>query len=261
LPRQPEALPLRKPASSLSVEGLSLVPPGGTRPVVVDVSFTLNSGSGLGIIGPSASGKSSLARGLVGVWAPRRGTVRLDGAALEQYSPELLGQSIGYLPQDIELFEGTIGENIARFDPKADPEAIISAAEKAGVHDMIVRLPQGYDTRIGEDGISLSGGQRQRIALARALYGDPFLVVLDEPNSNLDIDGEKALVKAIATVRARGGVVVMITHRPSALAGIDQVLVLANGQAKAFGPKDQIMRPMARASVPVPAKMAIAGAA
>jgi ATP-binding cassette subfamily C protein len=234
-PEQADALPLRKPGSMLSVEAVSLVPPGDQRFVVKDVSLALKSGSGLGIIGPSASGKSSLARALVGVWRPARGSVRLDGAALDQWSSEALGQHIGYLPQDIELFEGTIGQNIARFEPDPDPEAIISAAEQAGVHGLIVRLPQGYETRIGEGGMALSGGQRQRIGLARALYGDPFLVVLDEPNSNLDAEGEQALTQAIARVRARGGIAVVIAHRHSALAAIDQVLVLANGEAKAFG--------------------------
>lgn len=258
-PKQAEVLPLRTPASRLCVEEVSLVPPGGKRSVVNGVSFTLTRGSGLGIIGPSASGKSSLARGLVGVWRPLRGSVRLDGATLDQFPPELLGSSIGYLPQDIELFDGTIGQNIARFDAKADPEAIITAAEQAGVHELIVRLPQGYETRIGEAGMALSAGQRQRIALARALFRDPFLVVLDEPNSNLDAEGEQALADAIAAVRARGGIVVVIAHRPSALANVDQVLVMANGEAKAFGTKEQILRPMP-ARTPL-ATTAAAGAA
>ncbi len=245
VPKRGEALPLRRPTSALSVEGVCLNPPGTKRLVVNDVSFVLKSGMGLGIIGPSASGKSSLARGLVGVWRPVRGDVRLDGAALDQFPPEALGQYMGYLPQDIELFDGTIGQNIARFDSKADSESIIRAAEQAGVHDLIVRLPHGYDTRIGEGGMALSGGQRQRIALARALYNEPFLVVLDEPNSNLDAEGEQALAQAIGGVRARGGIVVVIAHRPSGLAGVDQVLVMANGEAKAFGPKEQILRRMA----------------
>ena len=247
-PEQADALPLRKPAFTLSVESVSLVPPGDQRFVVNGVSFALQSGSALGVIGPSASGKSSLARALVGVWRPARGSVRLDGATLDQWSPAALGRHIGYLPQDIELFDGTIGQNIARFEVDADPEAIITAAEQAGVHELIVRLPQGYETRIGEGGMALSGGQRQRIALARALYRDPFLVVLDEPNSNLDGEGEQALTQAIANVRARGGIAVVIAHRPSALAAVDQVLVMAGGEAKAFGPKEQIMRPAAQPS-------------
>jgi ATP-binding cassette subfamily C protein len=218
--------------------------------VVKNVSFMLSAGHGLGIIGPTASGKSSLARALVGVWQPVHGSVRLDGATHDQWSPEALGRHIGYLPQDIELFDGSIGENIARFAPEPDPEAIITAAEQAGVHDMIVRLPQGYETRIGEGGKALSGGQRQRIALARALYGQPFLLVLDEPESNLDSDGERALTQAIAGARARGAVVLVIAHRPSLLAAVDQVLVLANGGVRAFGPKEQVLRPVRRALQP-----------
>jgi ATP-binding cassette subfamily C protein PrsD len=260
-PDRPQPLALRKPSSRLSVEGVGLIPPGSKDVVVSGVSFSLKSGTGLGIIGPSASGKSSLARALVGVWRPVRGSVRLDGAALDQWSSEARGSFIGYLPQDIELFAGTIGENIARFDPNSDPEAIIRAAEQAGVHDLIVRLPHGYETRVGEDGMSLSGGQRQRIALARALYREPFLVVLDEPNSNLDSDGEKALAQAIQGVKARAGIVVVIAHRPSALAALDQVLIMANGEAKAIGPKEQILRPMARPGVPFVATSAISGAA
>jgi ATP-binding cassette, subfamily C, type I secretion system permease/ATPase len=260
-PEPADRLPLRTPASTLAVESVSLVPPGDQRLVVRGVSFVLNSGSALGIIGPSGSGKSSLARALVGVWQPVRGSVRLDGAALDQWSPEALGQHIGYLPQDIELFEGTIGQNIARFEPTPNPEAIITAAEQAGVHELIVRLPQGYETRIGEGGMALSGGQRQRIGLARALYGDPFLVVLDEPNSNLDGQGEQALTQAIAGVRARGGIAIVIAHRPSALATVDQVLVMEAGEAKVFGPKEQIMRPMARPIAPGPVQPAAVGAA
>ncbi|MCJ2092246.1 type I secretion system permease/ATPase [Methylobacterium sp. J-072] len=250
VPETAEPLPLRPPASTLSVEALSVVPPGDQRLVVRDLSFALQSGSALGVIGPSASGKSSLARALVGVWRPARGSVRLDGAALDQWSPEALGRHVGYLPQDIELFDGTIGQNIAQFEPDADPEAIIRAAEQAGVHELIVRLLQGYDTRIGEGGMALSGGQRQRIGLARALYGDPFLVVLDEPNSNLDSEGEQALTQAIANVRARNGIAVIVAHRPSALASVDQVLVMGGGEAKALGPKEQIMRPAAQAVAP-----------
>jgi len=229
--------------------------------VVNNVSFVLKAGAGLGVIGPSASGKSSLARALVGAWRPVRGSVRLDGAALDQWSPAGLGQHIGYLPQDIELMDGTIAENIARFQPDPDPDAIIRAGEQAGVHDMVVRLPEGYQTRVGEGGMGLSGGQRQRIALARALYGDPFLVVLDEPNSNLDTEGEQGLTRAIASVRARDGIVLVIAHRPSALAAVDQVLVIADGETRAFGPKDEVLRQIMR---PVPAAAppaALAGAA
>ena len=251
LPEKTDGLPLRKPSSSLSVESVSVLPPGGQRLVVSNVSFLLKSGSALGIIGPSASGKSSLARALVGVWRPARGSIRLDGATLDQWSPGALGPWVGYLPQDIELFDGTIGQNIARFETNADPELIILASEQAGVHDLIVRQPNGYDTRVGEGGMALSGGQRQRIALARALYRDPFLIVLDEPNSNLDAEGEQALTRVIASVRARGGIAVVIAHRPSALAAVDQVLVLADGEVKAIGPKEQVLRPSEQVLRPV----------
>ena len=206
-------LDLPPPTQHLAVEGLTLVPPGAVQPSVADVSFTLKAGDGLVVVGPSASGKSSLARGLVGVWPAARGHVRLDGAALDQWSPDALGPHIGYLPQNVELMSGTVAQNIARFESGAPSERVIAAARSAGVHDMIVRLPGGYDTLVGQDGHSLSAGHRQRVALARALYGDPFLVVLDEPNSNLDAQGEEALIHAVAGVRARGGIAIVIAHR------------------------------------------------
>jgi ATP-binding cassette subfamily C protein len=205
------------------------------------VSFALRSGAGLGIVGPSASGKSSLVRALVGVWPASIGKVRLDGAALDQWLPEALGRHVGYLPQDVELFDGTVAQNIARFDPDPDPEKVIAAGRAAGAHDMILRLANGYDTEIGEAGMVLSAGQRQRVALARALYGDPFLVVLDEPNSNLDAAGAKALSEAILGVRARGGIVVIVAHRPSALEGVDHVLVMLDGCAASFGTKAEAL--------------------
>src|SRR5262249_8346938 len=201
-----------------------------------------NAGSALGVIGPSGSGKSSLARALVGVWKPARGTLRLDGATLEQWSPDAFGRFIGYLPQEVELIDGTVAQNIARFAEDMAPERLIAAATAAGVHEMILRLPQGYKTQVGEGGRLLSGGQRQRIALARALYGDPFLVVLDEPNSNLDAPGEQALSKAIASVRARRGIAVVIAHRPSAVAAVDHILVLNEGRLQAFRARDEILR-------------------
>jgi ATP-binding cassette subfamily C protein len=241
LPRRDDTMELPRPASALAVEGASVVPPGLQRIVVQDVTFTLTAGNALGVIGPSASGKSSLARLLVGVWVPVRGKVRLDGAALEQWDPEALGRHIGYLPQDVELFSGTVADNIARFASDPDPETVIAAANAANVHDLILRLPEGYETQIGEGGTSLSAGQRQRIALARALYGDPFVVVLDEPNSNLDAEGEQALTQAILGVRARRGIAIVVAHRPSALAGCDLVLVMADSRVQAFGPKDEVL--------------------
>jgi len=233
---------LPPPTKSLSVEALSISPPGQQRMIVQEATFTLQSGQGLGVIGPSASGKSSLARGIVGVWTPARGKVRLDGAALEQWSVQNLGAHIGYLPQDVELFDGTVAENIARFIPDSEPAAIIAAARAAGVHDLILRLPEGYETRIGENGATLSAGQRQRIALARALFGDPFLIVLDEPNSNLDAEGDEALTQAILGARQRGAVVIVIAHRPSALLGVDLILALAHGRVQAFGPKEEVLQ-------------------
>jgi ATP-binding cassette subfamily C protein len=246
LPERKQPLALPKPRGSLVVESASASPPGNPRIVVQDLAFALKGGDGLGIIGPSASGKSSLARLMVGVWQPVRGKVRLDGAALDQWSPEALGLHIGYLPQNVELFDGTIAENISRFHTDADAEAIIAAARSAGVHELILSLPEGYETSIGEAGANLSAGQRQRIALARALYRDPFLVVLDEPNSNLDSEGEEALTAAIMSVRSRGGIAVVIAHRASALAGVDHVLVLNQGRQQAFGPKDEVLRSVLR---------------
>jgi PrtD family type I secretion system ABC transporter len=250
MPEKTDALPLPAPKARLNVESVSAVAPGGSTQIVQNVSFALEAGNGLGIIGPSGSGKSSLVRLLVGVWAPFRGKVRLDGASLDQWSADAIGRHLGYLPQDVELFAGTIAENIARFDVEAQSDAIIAAAKAAGVHDMILALPKGYETEIGESGNFLSAGQRQRIGLARALYGDPFLVVLDEPNSNLDRDGDEALTAAIRAVRARGGIVVVVAHRPSALASVDRLLVLDEGQVKAFGPRDEILAKMMRPARP-----------
>jgi ATP-binding cassette subfamily C protein len=247
-------LKLPAPRAGVSVESAGTGAPGSQRFGVQEVSFQLRAGQGLGIIGPSASGKSSLARLLVGVWPAWRGKVRLDAAALEQWLPEDLGRHIGYLPQDVELFAGTVAQNIARFEPNPSAEAVIAAARAANVHEMILHLPDGYETQVGEAGTALSGGQRQRVALARALYGDPFLVVLDEPNSNLDAEGEQALTAAILGVRARGGIVVVIAHRPSALAGVDLVLVLGEGRMQSVGPKEEVLtkvlRPVAEPRMP-----------
>ncbi|MGD9670831.1 MAG: type I secretion system permease/ATPase [Hyphomicrobiaceae bacterium] len=241
LPDPASVMPLKSPHQQLAVERVSAMPPGSTRLVIKDACFTVQKGQALGIIGASASGKSSLARLLVGAWTPAAGKVRLDGAALDQWSPQALGRHIGYLPQTVELLPGTVAENIARFQPDADPEDISRAADAAGVHELIVNLPEGYQTAIGEQGAGLSAGQQQRIALARALYDDPFLVVLDEPNSNLDAEGEAALTQAIIGVRDRGGIAVVIAHHPSALASVDTVLVLGQGRIKDFGPKDRIL--------------------
>jgi PrtD family type I secretion system ABC transporter len=242
LPANADRLTLPKPTETFSAEGLWIAAPGEQKVIVQNASFSLNAGQGLGIIGLSASGKSTLARALVGAWLPLRGLIKLDSAALDQWSPKELGANLGYLPQDVELFDGSVAQNIARFDPNAEATTIISAAKHAGVHELILGLSDGYETRIGEGGAALSAGQRQRVALARALYNDPFLVVLDEPNSNLDSDGDIALTRAIHSIRDRQGIVIVIAHRPSVLAAVDQVLVMAAGQVQAFGPKDEVLR-------------------
>lgn len=241
-----DAMALPAPTANLAVEAISVTPPGLQTLVVRDAAFRLQAGQALGVIGPSGSGKSSLARTLVGVWQPVRGKIRLDGAALEQWPADDLGRQIGYLPQDVELFDGSVAENICRFEEEPDPEAVIAAARAADVHELILRLPDGYETRIGEGGMALSAGQRQRVALARALYGNPFLVVLDEPNSNLDAEGEQALTKAITGVRERNGIVVVVAHRAAALSAVDLVLAMANGQVQAFGPKEEVLRKVLR---------------
>jgi ATP-binding cassette subfamily C protein len=257
LPAEREPMRLPEPKSILSVANVAVLPPGSERLVVNDVSFELKSGQGLAIIGPSGSGKSSLARALVGVWQPTRGSIRLDRAALHQWSSEALGPHIGYLPQDVELFEGTVAINIARFDAKAKAEAIVAAAQAAGVHELILSLPDGYATRIGELGMAISAGQRQRIALARALFGNPFLVILDEPSSNLDAEGEAALTRAVLNVRARGGILIVVAHRPSALAGVDHVLVMHEGKLQSFGAKDEVLKKVLGHPVPVPTPTAM----
>jgi PrtD family type I secretion system ABC transporter len=252
LPPQQMPMLLPAPRERLTVESASATPPGSSKLVLQDISFKLERGSGLGVIGPTGSGKSSLARLLVGVWQPARGKVRLDGCTFDQWSSEVLGAHIGYLPQDVELLGGTVAQNIARFEPKADPQAIVAAAKAAGVHDLIIELGEGYETQVGERGETLSAGQAQRIALARALYRDPFLIVLDEPNSNLDAAGDEALTRAILGIRARGGIVVVIAHRPSAIAGVDLVLVLRQGRMQAFGPKDEILSKVLQRDAPAP---------
>jgi PrtD family type I secretion system ABC transporter len=255
MPVSAPRLELPAPTQLLSLETLSVSPPGAKSLVVHDVNFGLKAGSALGIVGPSGSGKSSLVRAIVGVWPAVRGCVRLDQATIDQWAPAIRGRYIGYLPQDVELFEGTIAQNIGRFEPEASAATIIAAAKAAGVHDLIVGLPAGYETELGERGTALSAGQQQRVALARSLYGDPFLVVLDEPNSNLDAEGEEALTKAILAVRARGGIVIIVAHRPSALAAVDHVLAMARGSQQAFGPKDEVLARLVRPEPPAPLKI------
>jgi ATP-binding cassette subfamily C protein len=254
MPARTAQMLLQDPSSRLAVEAVSIAPPGEQRIVVQDVSFALEAGNGLGVIGPSGSGKSSLVRALVGVWQPFRGKVRLDGAALDQWSSDVLGRHVGYLPQDVELFAGSVAQNICRFDPEARSEAIIAAAREAGVHQMIIKMRDGYDTQIGERGAALSAGQAQRVALARALYGDPFLIVLDEPNSNLDTEGDEALTRAVRSARERGAIVVVVAHRPVGIEAVDMLLVLKEGRMHAFGAKDTVLgQVLQRVAPPAPA--------
>lgn len=238
------------PHVQLSVECASVAPPGSRTLTVCDVSFRLGSGQGLGIIGPNASGKSSLARLLVGAWKPVRGQIRLDGASLDQWTSDALGGHIGYLPQNIALLPGSIADNISRFDETASADDIIAAANAAHVHDIIVGLPDGYETLLKDPIVGLSTGQQQRIALARALYREPFLVVLDEPSANLDPEGEAALLKAMIGVRQRGGIVVVIAHHPSTLAAVDTILILRNGKIDSIGPKDEVLSRVLSRHVP-----------
>jgi len=250
LETQEKTIDLPKPSKRLQVDDAHIVAPGAHRIIVQGVTFRLDAGQALGLIGPSGSGKSTLARALVGVWPLARGAILLDGARLDQWDIDQLGRSLGYLPQDVELFDGTVAENIARLDPAMTSEAVLKAAAAAGAHDLIVGLPDGYETVIGERGTALSGGQRQRIALARALYGDPFLVVLDEPNASLDNEGDEALTEAIRGVKARGGICVVITHRTSGLAAVDLIGAMANGQLQAFGPRDEVLQKIMRRPPP-----------
>lgn len=239
----PKPMILPTPKSILTVDKITVVAPSSGRILLSDVAFELKAGQALGVIGPSASGKTTFVRALTGVWPVLRGSVRLDGAEMGQWEDAAVGKFIGYLPQDVSLLDATIEENISRYADEPDPMGVISAARAAGVHDMIVHLPEGYHTHIGPSGMVLSAGQRQRIGLARALYNDPFLVVMDEPNSNLDGEGETALTEAIRGIRARGGIAIIIAHRPSALAAVDLVAVVQNGKMVAFGPKSEILAP------------------
>lgn len=247
-PQRPPSMSLQRPMGMLAVENVIAGAPGTTTSIVRGVSFSLVPGESLGIIGPSASGKSTLARLLVGVWPAQAGKVRLDGADIFTWNKAELGPWLGYLPQDVELFEGTIAENIARF-AEVDSDAVIRAARSSGVHDMILHFPQGYDTRLAADGTPLSGGQKQRIALARALYGEPNLVVLDEPNANLDDVGEKALVDALAELKARGATVILISHRPNVLCAVDKILMLRDGAVHMLGSRDEVFAALRKAAV------------
>lgn len=246
MPVERPGMTLPSPRRSLAVEHLAVVPPGAARPTLAGASFRLEAGDALGIVGPSGSGKSSLLRTLCGVWPPAQGKVRLDGAAWDQYPPAMIGGALGYLPQNVELLDGSVAENIARFSPEPVPDDIIRAALAAGVHEMIKHFPQGYETPVGPNGAFLSAGQRQRVALARALYGDPFLLVLDEPNSNLDPEGETALAAAVEAVRDRGGIVLLVAHRRSILSVTNAILELSAGRVKSFGPRDRILEKLAK---------------
>ena len=247
VPDLTEQTDLPDPTGQVSVEQMYAGPPGARDAILQGIDFALPAGAGLGIVGPSASGKTTLARLLTGIWMPQRGAVRLDGATLAQYSPAAIRRAVGYLPQSVELLDGTIKDNISRFDPNASDAAVQEAAAMAGVHDMIVRMEDDYQTRVGTDGIVLSGGQLQRIALARAVYGKPKLVVLDEPNANLDEVGDLALAKCLQQLRASGTTVIVIAHRKDVLSHVDHLLVLENGKQVAFGPRDEVFKAMAKA--------------
>jgi PrtD family type I secretion system ABC transporter len=237
-----EMVELPAPSRSLKIENVTVAAPANGAVLLSEVSFELEAGEALGLIGPSGGGKTSLVRSIVGVWPLLRGSIRLDDADLDQYRDEALGAAVGYLPQEVALLDGTVAENISRFAADPDARRIVTAAKAAGVHEMIVRLREGYQTPLGPSGMSLSAGQRQRIGLARALYGNPFLVVLDEPNSNLDAEGEAALTHAIRGVRERGGIVIVVAHRPSALVAVDKIGVVQSGRLVGFGPKEEILR-------------------
>lgn len=244
LNKEPERMPLPAPEGHIQVENLIVAPPGAKAPVLRSISFVAPAGSIVGIVGPSAAGKSTLVRALMGIWPPQHGVVRLDGADIASWDKQALGPYVGYLPQDIELFEGSISENIARFD-KVDPEKVVQAAQMAGVHEMILMLPDGYDTVIGSEGVNLSGGQRQRIGLARAIYGNPRLIVLDEPNSNLDDVGERALGVALQKLKETGATVFIVSHRPNILTRLDRILVMAGGTISLYGERDRVIAELA----------------
>ncbi|MCT4576701.1 type I secretion system permease/ATPase [Donghicola sp.] len=242
VPPEAERTPLPRPKAVLSVNQVTVIPPGEKQAALRMVSFDLQPGQAVGVVGPSGAGKSTLARALTGIWRPAGGKIRLDGAALDQFDPDVLGQLIGYLPQRVQLFDGTITENIARLSENPDPKQVVEAAQRAAAHDMILKLPDGYDTRVSQLGGRLSGGQIQRIGLARALYGDPVLLVLDEPNSNLDNEGSEAVNAAIRRMKAEGKAALIMAHRPAAIQECDLILMLEGGGRRAFGPKDEVLR-------------------
>ena len=242
VPPEPERTPLPIPKAKVEAQSLTVIPPGEQQAALKSVSFSIPPGSAVGVLGLSGAGKSTLSRALTGVWRPAGGKIRLDGASLDNYEPDVLGKHIGYLPQRVQLFEGTIAENISRLSPNPDPEAIIEAAQKAAAHEMILKLPDGYDTQVSATGGRLSGGQIQRIGLARALYGNPVLLVLDEPNSNLDNEGNNALNIAIRTMKAEQKTVMIMAHRPAAIQECDLLLVLDQGVKTAFGPKQDVLK-------------------
>lgn len=242
IPEEPPRTPLPVPKAKLDVQQLTIVAPGEQQAALRLVSFNVTPGEAVGVIGPSGSGKSTLARALTGIWRPAGGKIRLDGAALDQYGPDVLGQHIGYLPQRVSLFDGTIAENIARLSPEPDAKMVVEAAKQADAHDMILKLPNGYDTRVTANGGRLSGGQIQRIGLARAMYGDPVFLVLDEPNSNLDNEGSKAVNRAIKTFKGLGKSVLIMAHRPAAIQECDTLLMIENGTRTAFGPKEEVLK-------------------
>jgi ATP-binding cassette subfamily C exporter for protease/lipase len=244
-PPHESGMALPKPVGRLSVEAVTAAPPGSPVPIIRGLDFAIAPGEVLGVVGPSGSGKSTLARLLVGVWPAATGKVRLDDADVYYWKKDELGPSIGYLPQNIELFGGTVSENIGRFG-EIDSEKVIIAAKRAGIHEMILHLSQGYDTLLGDEGAGLSGGQKQRLGLARAMYGDPSLIVLDEPNSNLDEAGEHALIQAIGDLRRHGKTIIVITHRSSVLQATTKLLLLVDGRAQLFGPTAQVLARLAK---------------